>query len=397
VRASLVYAVYIEISTPPLQMISKIHPRTMLPSLRRFDFDRGKKEAQMGSEAATTVRHGCASARPTGSRLPGTRVLRTTAVGFRWFWPSTLRYRRPLAPVLVASLFFVATGSSKADPVTNLHYAANGNFIKGPYDPGAVGFNLADVGSVSELNGLRHGVKGLVYLGLTNGADANFRAVVSAYIGNPNLHGFYIADEPKDGFAANLKAEADWIHANVPGAKRFMVEQNLSPNIMTPLYVYTPANTHIDLFGIDGYPVRTDVPNNLDYNIIPLDVRAAEAAGIPQNDIVPVYQAFGGGAYLPPFILPTAAQELHILSTWGSVVPAPAFDYAYAWGAQDGDTAISNDPGLQAVFAAHNDPDPPMVPESSTWAMLVLGFGGLGFAAYRRGRSARMLHFSQDD
>jgi hypothetical protein len=114
-----------------------------------------------------------------------------------------------------------------SDPTTRLHYAANGNFVNGVYAPGADGFNLADVGSVSELNALPSRVKGLVYLGLTNGADANFQATVSAFIDNPNLYGFYIADEPGAGLAANLKAEADWIHANVPGAKTFMVEQNV--------------------------------------------------------------------------------------------------------------------------------------------------------------------------
>ena len=31
------------------------------------------------------------------------------------------------------------------------------------------------------------------------------------------------------------------------------------------------------------------------------------------------------------------------------------------------------------------------VPEPSTWAMMLVGFGGLGFAAYRRGRAARSV------
>ena len=240
------------------------------------------------------------------------------------------------------------------DPTTALHYTANGNFVNGVYAPGADGFNLADVGSVSELNALPPGVKGLVYLGLTNGADANFQATVSAFIGNPNLYGFYIADEPGAGLGANLKAEADWIHANVPGAKTFIIEQNLSSDT-SPVFAYTPANTDIDLFGLDPYPVNVNVPNNLDYGIIPLAVSTAEADGVPQSDIVPVYQAFGGGGY-SDWILPTPAQEQQILSTWGSVVPAPAFDYAYSWGVQVGDTALSNDPGLQQVFAAHNAP-----------------------------------------
>jgi hypothetical protein len=239
-----------------------------------------------------------------------------------------------------------------SDPITPLHYAANGNFDGGTYGPGAAGFNLADVSSVDVLNAMPAGVKGLVYVGTTDGATASFQATVSAFIGNPKVYGFYLADEPGPGLAANLKAESDWIHAHVPGAKTFMVEQNLSDNL-TPQFVYTPANTGIDLFGLDPYPVQTNVPNNLDYNIIPLAVSAAEAAGIPQKDIVPVYQAFGGGQYTT-YITPTAAQEKQILSTWGSVVPTPAFDYAYSWGTQSGDTAISTDPALEAVFAAHN-------------------------------------------
>jgi hypothetical protein len=239
-----------------------------------------------------------------------------------------------------------------SDPITTLHYAANGNFDGGVYGPGAAGFNLADVSSVDVLNAMPAGVKGLVYVGTTDGATASFQATVSAFIGNPKVYGFYLADEPGPGLAANLKAESDWIHAHVPGAKTFMVEQNLSDNL-TPQFVYTPANTDIDLFGLDPYPVQTNVPNNLDYNIIPLAVSAAEAAGIPQKDIVPVYQAFGGGQYTT-YITPTAAQEKQILSTWGSVVPTPAFDYAYSWGTQSGDTAISTDPALEAVFAAHN-------------------------------------------
>lgn len=324
---------------------------------------------------------------PVGARLSDPfcerRVVLDTGSGRR---SSTSRYHRPLVHALVASLSVLAASSSMADPITAWHYAANGNFANGAYDPGALGFNLADVESRSQLDALPRGVKALVYLGLTNGADASFQAIVNAYKGNPNLFGFYLADEPNAGLEANLKAEADWIHANVPGAKTFMVEQNVS-SLANPVYVYTPANTNIDLFGIDGYPVRTDVPGGLDYSIIPRDVSAAEAAGVPQQDIVPVYQAFGGGGYLP-FIAPTSSQEQQILSIWGSLVPNPAFDYAYSWGAQAGDTAISNDPGLQAVFAAHNGIGPP-VPEISTWAMMAIGFAGLGFIAYRKPRSAR--------
>jgi hypothetical protein len=239
-------------------------------------------------------------------------------------------------------------------PNTALHYAANGNFDTGSYAPGADGFNLADVGDKSELDSLPAGDKGMVFLGMTDGVTAAFKAAVDAVAGDPKLFGFYLSDEP-DGSAttaANLMAEADYIAQNAPGAVSYMTEMNLSGEL-TPSFYYTPANTHINLFGLDPYPVNTNVPNGLDYNTIPLAVAAAEKAGIPLAQIVPVYQGFGGGNYTT-FNLPTPAQAQTIIDTWGAAVPNPVFDYTYAWGAQQGDTALSTDPALAAVFAAHN-------------------------------------------
>lgn len=258
----------------------------------------------------------------------------------------------------------ISPGPSSA-PMTNLHYTSNSNFQNGTYAPGTVGFNLADVSSVSEVDNLPSNVKALVYLNLCNGADATFTSTVQPYIGKTNVFGFYLIDEPDPTGefkalcpAANLKAESDWIHTNDPGAKTFIIEMNMSssntPNFMN---TYNPANSDIDLYGIDGYPCRTDV-NGCDFSIITKHVQAAEAAGIPQAAIVPVYQAFGGGTWKTDgggsYILPTAAQEKQILSTWQSVIPNPVFDYAYSWGTQNGDQSLSGSSTLQQVFATHN-------------------------------------------
>lgn len=250
-----------------------------------------------------------------------------------------------------------------SQPSTTLHYVANGNFVDGQYAPGADGFNLADVSSLSVLNALPAGVKGLVYLGMVNGADATFQATVSQYIGNPKLYGFYLVDEPDPtgqygtyASAANLKAESDWIHAHVPGAKTFIVLMNMGSDT-NPSYAntYNPANTDIDLFGLDPYPVQSQFSGGIDLNIIPAAVKAAEAAGIPQSQLVPVYQAFGGGTGVyAGYTMPTATQEQEILNTWGSVLPNPAFDYTYSWGSQSGDQSLSTSAALQQVFAAHN-------------------------------------------
>jgi hypothetical protein len=277
--------------------------------------------------------------------------------------------------IVVAQSSPMIGSARSAEPNTQLHYASGGNFLNGPYDPAVAGFNLADVGYVGQLDGLPSSVKGLVYLGMANGVDATFETAVNAYIGNPKLYGFYLVDEPNASAstAANLMAESEYIHVHLPGAVTFMTEQNLGAPL-SPWYYYTPANTHLDLFGLDPYPVRTDVPGGYDLGIIPLAVSAAETAGIPQASLIPVYQAFGGGGY-PMFVLPAPVQETEILNTWGPLLPHPAFDYAYSWGVQLGDTALVDDPELQAIFLAHNIP---ASPEPPTWAILFIGFAGLG-------------------
>ncbi|TMB11015.1 MAG: hypothetical protein E6J71_25980 [Deltaproteobacteria bacterium] len=235
----------------------------------------------------------------------------------------------------------------------------------GHYSPGTAGFNLADVSSVSELDSLPGGVKGLVWLGLCNGADSSFINAVQPFIGNPKLFGFYLMDEPDPTGqwaplcpAANLMAESDWIHANAPGAQTFIVMMNFNTSV-APTYAntYNPGNSHIDLYGIDPYPCRTET-NGCDYDMITVAVAAAKSSGIPLGSIVPVYQAFGGGSWADDgggkYTLPTSSQAQQIMSTWAPLVPNPVFDYAYSWGTQSSDQALEGSTALQAVFAAHN-------------------------------------------
>jgi hypothetical protein len=256
-----------------------------------------------------------------------------------------------------------ATGSDAptgctTGPQTSVHYAAGWS---GDSPGSTLGFNLADVSSASEASALPAGFQALVWLGLCNGADATFISTVQPFVGNAKVYGFYLMDEPDPTgqyappacSPANLKAEADWIHANVPGTKTFIVMMNLGTD-SAPSYdaSYNPANTDIDLYGLDPYPCQS-ANNGCDYTELASSVAAAKQWGIPEVAIIPVYQAFGGGGYAQ-WTLPTAAQTQTILTAWASLVPRPAFDYVYAWGSQQSDTALSQSPDLQAVFAAHN-------------------------------------------
>jgi hypothetical protein len=248
-------------------------------------------------------------------------------------------------------------------PTTGLHYTPNGNFGQaGQYLPGTDGFNLADVKDYqkSALDSLPAGVRGLVWLGVCNGATASFRSAVDAYRGDPKLFGFYIMDEPSPSTcpARHLLAEDRWIHEHVPGAVTFAILQNLGSET-TPTFAgsYTPKNSGLDLIGLDPYPVRSEL-RSPGYVEISQYVRMAEALGWPLASIVPVYQAFGGGNYPDDangyWQLPTAAQERQLLADWAVLVPHPKFDYTYSWGPQQGDNSLSQSPALRGVFTAKN-------------------------------------------
>jgi hypothetical protein len=273
-----------------------------------------------------------------------------------------------LAVAAAAALFvFSVALRSPADiGAARLHFAPNGNFDSdGGYLPGKVGFNLADVSSVTNLDSLPGGAKGLAWIGQCNGVDASFLSTVRPYIGNPNLFGVYLMDDPDPtGWyshrcaADDLKAESDWIHANMPGVVTFILLMNMGSS-KTPSFTgsYNPTNSHVDLFGISVYPCRTE-SNGCDFDMIGRFVAAAESAGVPRHSMVPVYQAFGGGDWPDDsggrYVLPTIGEEEEILARWGALVPTAVFDCAYSWGSQRGADALDSSVDLQTVLARHN-------------------------------------------
>jgi len=268
-----------------------------------------------------------------------------------------------LAAVLAVAGCGAARAPATSWPVTSLHYASNDNFSQsGRYQPAADGFNLVDVDghAKSKLDSLPDGMRGLVWLGDCGGVTAAFQSTVDAFAGDPKLFGFYVMDEPTPSTcpARNLLAEDNWIHGHVPGAKTFAILENLG-RAAQPRFAgtYTPRDSGLDLVGIDPYPVRSEL-RHPGYAEIAEYVRLAEAVGWPESSIVPVYQAFGGGNYPDDanghWVLPIAAQERQILAHWAAVVPYPQFDYAYSWGSQNGDTALSQSSALRAIFAEKN-------------------------------------------
>jgi hypothetical protein len=258
----------------------------------------------------------------------------------------------------------------EAASYTDLHFAPNNNFdAAGRYMPSGAGFNLADITHVRDLRALPHGMKALVWVGQCNGADPTFIHTVRPYMDKPNVFGFYLMDDPDPRTttitrtggghcaAEDLQAESDWIHGNIPGAMTFIVLMNLgsseSPSFKES---YNPDNSHVDLFGVASYPCQARF-GECRYEIINQYVVAAEAAGIPRRNMVPIYQTFGGGSWKVGggrYVMPTALEMRAILERWQSLIAAPAFDYAYSWGVQREDQALESVPALQEVFALHN-------------------------------------------
>ena len=59
-----------------------------------------------------------------------------------------------------------------------------------------------------------------------------------------------------------------------------------------------------------------------------------------------------------------------------------------------GDALSINDAGQVVGWSAFVSPPPSTIPKSSTWAMMLLGFAGLGFAGNRRARAGRATRAS---
>ena len=295
--------------------------------------------------------HDGKSAIPPSAAADGTRAPTTTSLP-----PTTTIPPPTTTPAATTATTSPPPPPSGSGPQTSEHYTTNDNFSGSTYLPGADGFNLADVSSNSATTALPAGVKGLEYIGSCAGATTSFQTTIASFIGDAKVFGFYLVDEPQLSTCppANLKAESDWIHGNDPGMKTFIVVESAATNPATPNYenTYNPANTDVDLFGLVSYPCQKGI-SGCAYSWIPSTVAAAERAGIPLADIVPVYQVFG--AYdAGQWVLPTAEQESEILSMWGSSVPTPVFDYAYSWGVQWGDQTLSGSPSLQSILLAHN-------------------------------------------
>lgn len=289
---------------------------------------------------------------------------------------------------LIITLLALFSTLALAQTPQTLHFTSGGNVVNGEYVPGSIGFNLADVSSLSILNRLPEKVLGLVYVSSSigcGGDTSSFRAFVDQFRDNQKLWGFYLMDEPYvHGYGgkppcppANLLAETRYIKSIMPTAKTYIKMGN-SDGQKNPNYDdYYPGNTGIDVFGVGSYMCRSDfvgkpgTEDGCDWTMVDRYVDAAEKH-IPTANLAPTYQAFSGWrteATGGVFLMPTVAQTQKILDTWHKRLPTPMMEYAYAWSCQAQSTdCLSRDVAMQQVykdwFAGRNivpepEPEPP--------------------------------------
>lgn len=272
---------------------------------------------------------------------------------------------------------------------TTLHYTAN--IGSDQAFAASLGFNMFDIagsqsnpsGLNSRVNALPTGVKALVWVGNLDNAPkggtcpapgfsySQFTAQVDALKNNPRVFGYYLADEPHPSVcpnaASDIKARADYIHSHAPGQKAFIVVldgYNLCDgNYGCEYAALNPSKTHVDYIGLDPYPCHYDSSLNpvpCDTSEITDRVNSAIANGIPKSAIVPTFQTFGqagrtdGGSIY--YRLPTTSELTDMINLWHSLVPHPAFDYAYSFGTQGtSPQAIVNHPEIQTIVKNHNN------------------------------------------
>jgi serralysin len=158
----------------------------------------------------------------------------------------------------------------------------------------------------------------------------------------------------------NLKAETEYVHANLPGVKTFVKLGNIGTT-GPPDYMNFGLPGMLDVYGIGGYPCRTAnlgnpaYPDGCDIDMFNRYVQAARDAHIPPEKMAPTYQAFAGWSNV--FIIPSAEQQQAILRRWKELLPAPPMFMAYSYSQQANSTgAIATVPHLQEVFRDWNTP-----------------------------------------
>jgi hypothetical protein len=168
-------------------------------------------------------------------------------------------------------------------------------------------------------------------------------------------------------------------------------QANTQYHIPVPTTNLTAVKDHI--YWLDGrsiYQANPDLTDVTLFHFTPLFLRPTDFTFSPDGNTL--YEQVGGDLF--SLYLPTNTQYHVSLSTTNLT----AVNGRIYW--LDGRWIYQANPDLTDITPFHFDPTflrptdlaiedlPTAVPEPSTWAMMLIGFAGLGFAGYRASRKA---------
>jgi hypothetical protein len=143
-------------------------------------------------------------------------------------------------------------------------------------------------------------------------------------------------------------------------------------------YYVMPVNAHLGVFLGPGLPTSNPAPGLLNFRDTGV-ARFGTQVGTHFTTLSPELQQIffvgdglmgTGSGNVQTFIAPAGATRLYLGTADGS-----------QWVGDTGSFDVCVNCGLVAERSAAS-----VVPEPSTWAMMLLGFAGLGFAAFRHGK-----------
>jgi hypothetical protein len=200
-------------------------------------------------------------------------------------------------------------------------------------------------------------------------------AALLASVGSANLAyagvGFYWINQYPNNSNADLEAVAD-AGGTAAASGRFLAGNTLSYNSfgITDYTIFTWLGTTPGTVILPG-----SLNHNLNNTLFEFNGKYTAPAGgttvtFNHDDGVSLY--LDGSTIAVPGLTPGSTnvvnESVHL--------PGGTHNYQFVYGEDDGPPAVL---GTQL---------PTAIPEPSTWALMLAGFGGLGFAAFRRSRKA---------
>jgi chitodextrinase len=263
------------------------------------------------------------------------------------------------------------SGGGTAPPYRFMINSDQGNQAAAGY-----AYNLLDVGSASQADGLPAGTQGLIWVGDYNNSscsweqsDATVRSTAAAAVGDAKVFGYFFSDEP-DPFACpnaynDHKARSNLIHSVDPGHKTVMlIDSNSAQDTISQIPKWAGA---ADYFALDPYPCYQGEACN--YGWIDQVIAAANSAGLNYWGVA---QAFQDSIWR----WPTVDELNHMLAQWAASRQSGMMTFAWTW---SGNT-LSSKPDLLSALKTFNSggsslPPPPSdtTPPSTPSGLAVTG------------------------